>query len=453
MHGFSVNRERLARASAAYVPLLSALGVPAIEVPQNVESQAVLYHRMLDTLATSGSPALVVFDNVAELSQVAELLPRGASHGVIITSRSRLGIIEGLETVKLECLDPKESDDLFAKFLSPGDGRLRHLAPLRKIAEMCGHLPLALSISAAIMQEDPDLAPAELLAELAAEKTRLDVLQFGDTAARAALHASLIRLDEPLRVPFCKLSIHPGSQMSDQIAAAVLGEGGPHVRSVLRRLSQASLISRVPGTSRWRIHDLVHLFSAEQCQETIVAEERRMVFGRVAGLYSQISHSADLTLRGIPEESSLQFAEASDALKWFNAECANLQATAHRAQNFGMAEHAFTISMNLIVFLDLRVRVAESLQSAQAAHEAACRGRDDERQVRALNNVGTALTRLRRFEDAILTLTKAVDIAERIDFLDGQCDATISLGAVILWTCPHPCAPASAPPMRHGDGA
>lgn len=432
MHGFSVNREQLARAATAYAPLLSALGVPAVEIPQDIASQAALYHRTLDALGASDSPALLVFDNVAELSQIAELLPRGTTHGVILTSRSRLGTIEGVETVKLKCLDPTESEDLFGKFLGPGDNRLRHPPPIREIAELCGHLPLALSISAAIMNDDPDLTPTELLTELATEKTRLDVLQFGDTATRAALHVSLIRLDETLRAPFCKLSIHPGSQMSEHIAAAVLGEDVPRARSVLRRLSQASLVSRVPGTSRWRMHDLVHLFSAEQCQETIAEAEHRVAFGRVAELYSQISHHADLTLRGTPQGNPPQFAEAGDALKWFDAECANLQATARKARDFGMAEHTLALSMNLIVFLDLRVRVSESLQSAQTAYDAACQDRDNEGQVRALNNVGTALSSLRRFEDAILTLTRAVDSAERIGFLDGQCDATISLGAAVL---------------------
>ncbi|MFD5657026.1 ATP-binding protein [Streptomyces hirsutus] len=72
MHGFSVNREQLARAGTAYAPPLSALGVPAVEVPQSIESQAALYHRTLDALGASGSPTLLVFDNVAELSQVAK---------------------------------------------------------------------------------------------------------------------------------------------------------------------------------------------------------------------------------------------------------------------------------------------------------------------------------------------------------------------------------------------
>ncbi|MFE4971846.1 DUF4365 domain-containing protein [Kitasatospora sp. NPDC056651] len=421
MHGFSVNREQLARAGTAYAPLLSALGVPSVEIPRDIESQAALYHRTLDALSASGTPILLVFDNVAELSQVAELLPGAAGHGVIITSRSRLGIIEGIETVKLDCLDPTDSEALFGKTLSPRDKRLRDPHPIREITELCGHLPLALSIAAAILKDDPDLVPAELLTELAAEKSRLDVLQFGDTAVRAALHVSLIRLDESLKAPFCRLSIHPGSQMSEQIAAAVLGEDYPQTRSVLRRLGQASLVSRVPGTSRWRMHDLVHLFSAEQCHATTSAAE----------LYDQISYDANLTLRGTPEGNPPRFDTVSDALSWFDVECANLQATARQAQEFGMTENTYMLSMNLLLFLDLRGRAAEVLQSAQTAYEAAHQERDAERQVRALNNVGTALTSLRRFEEAILTLTRALAIAERIGFLDGQCDATVSLGTAV----------------------
>jgi tetratricopeptide (TPR) repeat protein len=431
MHGFSVGRAQLAHAATAYAPLLSSLGVPATEVPPDIESQAALYHRTLNYLVASGRPALLVFDNVAELSQVAELLPRDTSHGVIITSRSRLGIIEGFDTIKLECLDPSESQALFGNVLSPSDGRLGDQTSIQAITELCGHLPLALSISVAILSEDPDLAPADLVEELTAEKTRLDVLQFADTAVRAALHVSLLRLEESLRTPFCRLSIHPGSQMSEQIAASVLGESDPRARSILRRLGQASLIARIPGTARWRMHDLVHLFAAEQCRATVPETARRLAFDRIAGLYTQISHDANLTLTGQPEGSPPRFDAAATALSWFDTECANLQATAGQAQELAMPEHAYVLSMNLVLFLDLRGRALEGLQSARTAHDAAHQERNEERQVRALNNVGAALNSLHRFEDAIVALMEAIDIAERIDFLDGQCDATITLGTVV----------------------
>ncbi|MGW4884610.1 tetratricopeptide repeat protein [Streptomyces murinus] len=431
MHGFSAHRTRMASPGIAYAPLLSVLGVPESEIPRTAEGQAALYHRTLDTLNASGSPVLMVFDNVAELSQVAELLPRADAHGVVLTSRSKLGVLEGIETISLDCLSPEESDILLAQILGPEDQRFRASGSIRDLCTLCGHLPLALSISAAILKDDVDLTTDDLLAELREEKRRLDVLHFGDTAVRAALQVSFVRLDCALRDPFCRLSIHPGSEMSEQAASAVLGVPVPQARSLLRRLSQASLVSRSSATPRWRMHDLVYLFAAEQCQKTVSASESQQAFGRLAELYYHASLNADLTLRGTPEGNPPQFQSATDALLWFDLECANLQASARFARDIDLTEHAYSLSMHLIVYLDLRSRVTEALQSAQIAYEAARKERDAERQVRALNNMGIGLTNQGRLADAIRTLRKAAAIAEQIGFLDGQCDATISLGTAV----------------------
>ncbi|MGW5420229.1 tetratricopeptide repeat protein [Streptomyces sp. NPDC003943] len=431
MHGFSAHRTRMARPGIAYGPLLSVLGVPGDEIPRTAEGQAALYHRTLDALDASGKPVLMVFDNVAELSQVAELLPRADAHGVVLTSRSRLGVLEGIETINLDCLSPDESDVLLTQILGSEDQRLRTPGPIRDLCTLCGHLPLALSISAAILKDDVDLTTDDLLAELREEKSRLDVLHFGDTAVRAALQVSLARLDSALRDPFCRLSIHPGSEMSEQAASAVLGTPVAQTRSLLRRLSQASLISRGSATSRWRMHDLVYLFAGEQCRAKVSDSERRQVFDRLAELYYQTSLNADLTLRGSPESNPTYFQSAADALSWLDVECANLQASARFARDIDLNEQAYAISMHLIVYLDLRGRATEALQSAQIAYEAARKDRDAERQVRALNNIGIGLTSQRRLDEAIRTLRKAAAIAERIGFLDGQCDATTSLGAAV----------------------
>ncbi|WP_327186742.1 tetratricopeptide repeat protein [Streptomyces sp. NBC_01334] len=431
MHGFSAHRTRMASPGIAYGPLLSVLGAPGDEIPRTAEGQAALYHRTLDALDASGNPVLMVFDNVAELSQVAELLPRARTHGVVLTSRSRLGVLEGIETINLDCLSPEESNVLLTQILGSEDQRLHAPDPIHDLCTLCGHLPLALSISAAILKDDVDLTTDELLAELREEKSRLDVLHFGDTAVRAALQVSLARLDCAMRDPFCRLSIHPGSEMSEQAASAVLGVSVPQTRSLLRRLSQASLISRSSVASRWRMHDLVYLFAAEQCEATVSASDRQQAFSRLAEVYCQASLNADLTLRGTPEGNPPQFQSIIEALSWLDLECANLQASARFARDADLTEHAYSLSMHLIVYLDLRGRITEGLQSAQIAYEAARKERDAERQVRALNNIGINLTSQGKLEDAVRTLRKAAAIAERIRFLDGQCDATVSLGAAV----------------------
>jgi tetratricopeptide (TPR) repeat protein len=430
MYGFSPNRHRMARPGPAYAPLLSVLGVRDEEIPQDLESQAARYHLTLDALATAGTPALLVFDNVADLSQVAELLPRADAHGVVLTSRTRLGVIDGIQVVTLECLESSQSHALIGQALGAGDDRLLDPAQIQKISELCGHLPLALSICAAIMKEDRALAACELLAELAEEKTRLDVLQFADTAVRAALQVSLTRLDASLHLPFCLLSVHPTSDMPEQAAASVLGLEGPRARPVLRRLHQAGLISPAP-TARWRMHDLVHLFAAEQCRASIAQEQRLTAFRRLTRLYIEDSEHADLTLRGTPRGAPPRFATPGDALAWFDIECFNLQATARQARDLGMTAQTFALSMNPLLFFDLRGRTNDALRSVQTAYEAALLEGDAEQQVRALNNVSATLIRLRRFTDAARTLTEGLALAESTGYLDGQIDLTTTLGSMV----------------------
>ncbi|GAA2932249.1 DUF4365 domain-containing protein [Streptomyces enissocaesilis] len=366
MHGFSAHHTRMASPGIAYGPLLSVLGVPGDEIPRTAEGQAALYHRTLDALDASGNPVLMVFDNVAELSQVAELLPRADAHGVVLTSRSRLGVLKGIETINLDCLSLEESNVLLTQILGPEDQRLHTPGPIRDLCTLCGHLPLALSISAAILKDDVGLTADDLVAELREEKSRLDVLHFGDTAVRAALQVSLARLDCAMRDPFCRLSIHPGSEMSEQAASAVLGVSVPQTRSLLRRLSQASLISRSSAASRWWMHDLVYLFAAEQCEKKVSDSDRQQAFSRLTEVYCQASLNADLTLRGTPEGNPPQFQSATEALSWLDLECANLQASARVARDIDLTEQAYALSMHLIVYLDLRGRITEGLQSAQS---------------------------------------------------------------------------------------
>ncbi|MFE7229164.1 tetratricopeptide repeat protein [Streptomyces sp. NPDC057596] len=431
MYGFSGDRRRLGRPSAAYAPLLTALGVAASDIPADTSSQAAAYHKFLEICAAAGRGILFVFDNVAEVSQVAELLPKSEAHGVIITSRVRLGILHGFQTIPLDCLTADESEMLFRTALKSRSTVLQADTSIRKLCELCGHLPLALQIAAAVIKEDYSLTISDLLEELAEAKTRLDVLQYGDAAVRAALEVSFRHLDEDLRIPFCRISINPGSQISEEIAGVLMEVPMSRARTLLRRLSQASLISRNPSSALWRMHDLVYLFSSEKSKEMVNGETQSECFARMAERYYLISDEADSVLRGRISNDKARFTSAGEALRWFDDEYVNLRGTAERAREVGLHEDAYFLSMNLVLFFDMRSRVDDALQCSLTAYESARAAKDVERQVRALNNIGLVLTTQRKFKDAIQKLTKAVAIAERIGFLEGESDSTTSLGAAI----------------------
>ncbi|MFD5029381.1 tetratricopeptide repeat protein [Streptomyces sp. NPDC058405] len=428
MQGFSGDQRLMGRPGAAYAPILMALGFPPADVPADINSQAAAYHKFLELKAESGKNTLLVFDNVAEVSQVAELLPKSSPHGVVVTSRVKLGIIEGLEILHLDCMEPEESEELFRSVL-PNRGLDGNSQVIQELCGLCGHLPLALRIAAAIAKEEAALPLGDLVEELTEAKTRLDVLQYGDSAVRAALQVSFQHLEEDLRDPFCKISVNPGTSVSEEIAATALGLPAARVRAVLRRLAQASLIARDGASARWKMHDLVYLFSSEQAEERIERGEYARCFARITSCYDEVSEQADAALRGTAAKGA-RF-NTQKALEWFDDEHVNIRSAALRSLDMQLYEVAYYMSMNLVLYFDIRLRVNDALQSSITAHEAARALKDAERQVRSLNNIGLTLTSQRRFAEAIQKLTKANAMAERIGFVEGECDTAISLGAAV----------------------
>ena len=73
------------------------------------------------------------------------------------------------------CGPPALEDDRISA--DPGAARL---------AGVCGGLPLALQITAALLKGDPALSAAELAQELAAESDRLERLAYDDGSGPAA---------------------------------------------------------------------------------------------------------------------------------------------------------------------------------------------------------------------------------------------------------------------------
>ncbi|MEV0576505.1 tetratricopeptide repeat protein [Streptomyces sp. NPDC050392] len=431
MFGFSGDRRTMGRAGAAYAPLLTALGIPSSSVPAGIGSQAVIYHKRLDELADLDTPVLLALDNVAEISQIAELLPKSPKHGVVITSRTQLGVIDGIENIHLQAMSGMEARALLSANLASKNTSFIEPQKIDTLCTLCGRLPLAVKIAAAILKGDLDLDIDELIEELEEEGNRLDVLQYGDTAVRAALEVSYRHLDDDLKEPFFRLSVNPGSEISTEIAGVVMEVAPLKARGLMRRLSESNLVSRSPVPARWVMHDLVYLFSSEKAKELMSASRWLACFTELANCYYYAADESNDRLRGVTPSARGRFQTAADSLRWFDIECENLVGTAQRASDLGLHEDAYFISMNLVLYFDMRGRVADALQSAVLAHDSARVSKDAEQQVRALNNIGLTLTTQRKFKEAIQQLTKAQVIAERIGFFDGGCDAAIGLGAAV----------------------
>ena len=165
-----VNLRGYDAAGAAVTPeevtgwFLTALGVPASQIPADAPARSGLYRSVL-----AGRRVLIVLDNARDAAQVRPLLPGSAGCLVVVTSRSALAGLaaaEGARPLRLGPLAEEEGVRLLAARLGPE----RVAAEPGAVAELtawCGHLPLALAVMAARAAADPGLPLGVLAGQLA----------------------------------------------------------------------------------------------------------------------------------------------------------------------------------------------------------------------------------------------------------------------------------------------
>lgn len=119
------------------------------------------------------------------------LPPTTGQPAVLLTTRHDLAVMDDMERYPLQSFDPAqdESNQLFAQFL--GENYVaEHQESLRKIADLLGHLPLAVAIVAGQLAANPHLLPVVILNELHKNKRRLDMLIREDRSVRLSFDLS-----------------------------------------------------------------------------------------------------------------------------------------------------------------------------------------------------------------------------------------------------------------------
>jgi hypothetical protein len=242
--------------ASALHSLLVGVGLSEPQIPDDVAARSSMLRTML-----ADRQALLVLDNALDADHVRPLIPGPGSLSVV-TSRNELhglAVREGADRIALDELSSAESKALLRAKLPTrafGDELLDELA------ELCGHVPLALSIAAERSASAPE---AELLMEeLRNRRRRLRALAVGDESVdlRAVFARSYQALDAPAARAFRLLGMHLGARFDLPTAAAMLGMTTYEAGSVLESLADQHLLSRVDGR-RFEFHELVRAYAVE----------------------------------------------------------------------------------------------------------------------------------------------------------------------------------------------
>jgi hypothetical protein len=253
--------------AAVLETFLRLLGVTGERIPYSLGARAALVRQQL-----AGKGALIVLDDAADAGQVRALLPGIPGCRTVITSRRTLpGLAEAIR-LAVPLFGPDESLELL-RVTAGADRVAPDVSAVQRIADLLGHLPLALSIIGRHMRDHPTWALGDYYGEPLTALTLEDGL-------RAALHASEIRLPKGARQLLRLLALHPLHEVNAAAAAALLDETIPVTEHHLAVLSAAHLIRRITP-HRFRLHPLTHAYAEERICIDEPATGIRRALGRM----------------------------------------------------------------------------------------------------------------------------------------------------------------------------
>jgi tetratricopeptide (TPR) repeat protein/transcriptional regulator with XRE-family HTH domain len=430
----------------ALASLLLTAGLGAREIPPGLEARAGCWRAFL-----AGKKALLVLDDAAGHEQVRPLLPGTAGSMVLITSRRRLAALEDATVLSLDTLAPDESADLLARLaghpdLGPGD------AGVAEITRLCGHLPLAIGILAGQLRHHPSWTTADLAAELAAAKQRLELMHAENVSVAAAFGLSYQDLTPAQRQLFRRLGLHPGPDIDAYAAAALDDSSLATARRNLEALYDQHLITE-PARGRYRLHDLLR----EHARALAAADDpaaRSAAAGRLLDYYLHTARAAGQSipgwvavegtpLPGSPPASAPPVSTPQQATDWLDAERANLHAAVGYAAASGWPSHATLIPAAIDGFLDARGYWDQSLALNQAALAAARQAGDRPGQAQAHLLLSVRYVMVEDLPAAAAAQHQALELYSDLDDRAGQATALTAIGVRSVLTDEYPAAAAA----------
>lgn len=421
---------------------LSALGTRTEAQPADPGHLTGLYRS-----ATSGRRLLMLLDDVSDSKDVRDLVPTGPGSAVVVTSRTSLAGIDGAATFELEGLTGAESRKLLARLA--GEERVAaEPEAVDAVARACAGLPLAVRIVGTRLAARPAWPIRHLADRLADERGRLDALAAGDLDVRACLQigfeqleaASVSAPDSTLdpATALCLLSLWSGTDLALPAAAALLGHSPFETERVLERLVDRHMVES-PAAGRYRLHDLLRVFAAEQAQARLDERVRGAAVERVVSWYAYAVYMADLAAtpqrRRMPADADpwqpgVRFESRADALAWVDLEHLNVCAAASHALAIGAYSHAWRIAVAAWGPMSVRRRWEPLLGVHRHGLSAARAAADRLAEAWVLNGIGTAYVEMDLLADADAALRHALELRQSIDDPAGEALTLNNLGVL-----------------------
>ena len=311
-------------------------------------------------------------------------------------------------------------------------------AAVAEISGLCGYLPLAIGMMARHLHHHPAWAPADLAADLAAARDRLELMAAESLSVTAAFNLSYEDLTEDQQRLFRRLGLHPGPDIDAYAAAALDGTARPAARRGLEALYDQYLITE-PAHGRYRLHDLIREHARAAAARLDPESDRDQATGRLLDYYQHAAALADVLIarqtRTARTDGNIPVAVPAlagreRALAWARAERGNLVACLDQATETGQHARIIAFTTGIAGLLRHDGPWAEAVARHATALRAARRLGDRPGQANALSDLGDMRQLTGDYAGATRDLAEALDIFRDLGDRRGQANALSTLGHV-----------------------
>jgi tetratricopeptide (TPR) repeat protein len=404
---------------------LRALQVSSKQIPAGTDERAAMFRSLLHDRR-----ALLLLDNAADEEQVRDLIPAGPGCVVLITSRRSMAGLDGCVALGLDVFAHSEGVDLLAAIA----GRDRIDAEpeaAEEVVDLCGRLPLAVSLAAGRLRSRPGWSVRDLAGRLTTGG--LDAVAAGGRSLRPVFDLSYGSLPDPARRMFRLLGLHPGVDFTTEAAAAVADVDASVAVGLLELLQDEHLV-RAGSGRRYELHDLLRLYALDRCPaegdpERVAAEDRLLehyvhTAYRAAMLQFPKRYAIPLPVETTPP-ALVPLADADAASQWLEAELGSLQdLTVSAVERHPTA--SWQLAWAQIGHQTKTGRYREMIVTQTAALQAAEHLGHLQAQAFSLDRRQWALCGTSELDDAATDARRAIEVCRALD--DGLFEARILCG-------------------------
>jgi DNA-binding SARP family transcriptional activator/tetratricopeptide (TPR) repeat protein len=332
--------------------VLRAFELPRI--PDSTQERRGAYQSLL-----AGRRVLVVLDDAVDEAQVEELVPADPDSAVIVTARQRLpDLADSHHVAPLAPLDPSAATELFRRIV--GDATIElpgaESEGVDRVIGLCGGLPLAIRVAAALRVRDHPRSTAELADRLARQGPA--GFEYGARSVARTIGAGYDRLDAGARRLFLGFGLSRLPDFRPWTAAAMLAGGGVDPDAALSALAAAFLLESSDSQASYGLHTLTREYARRRGEVelgddagTMPAQAYRALLALVrrahASLYGgdyEVVHSDVPDWAGAPAQLLDEIAAAPMA--WFETERANVRAAVEHSAALGLVETAWDLAVS-----------------------------------------------------------------------------------------------------------